>query len=190
MSCEEARHHDAGGRDQEQVQDEPGLADSVDAKAEDHRADCLSREEAERMHREGGGARAGREFSHFRLHAVMQHHEACARENEAKRHHRPWGQHRHTSKADTCQHAASRHHLAAAEMAEQDRQSERVEQATNAKAGQHETRFARRAQMVPLQNVADIGRRAIDRDAFQKHRAEAEIGFRIGKDAAIARHRI
>ena len=49
---------------------------------------------------------------------------------------------------------------------------------------------ARRAQAIALQNVADIGRRTINRDAFQKDGAETEPGLRISKDAAIARHRV
>ncbi len=85
--------------------------------------------------------------------------------------------------------AADDHQPALRDVGDQDGNQHRVDHSADPKSGDHQSRDRGARLAGRQQQQRHIGKHAVDEQAFQEHRAKADLGARIGEDATEAGHR-
>jgi hypothetical protein len=180
---DEADDQDYAGTDQRRH----GDAEMAEGKAVIDRPDRLAGKERRGMHRQRGAARGLRQVGDVNLDAIVQHVEAEPEQHEHRGLDVPSHVQRNQDESDRSESSAGEHQLPLGHPHHQERQRQRQDNAAEAERGDDEARIGGMGFAAGEQQKRHIGKHAVDDDALEEHRAEADFCPRIGEHAAKPR---
>ena len=161
-----------------------GDAEMAEGKAVIDRPDRLAGKERRRMQRQRGAARGLRQVGDVDLDAIVQHVEAKPEQHEHRGLDVPGHVQRDQDEGDGREQRAGQHQMPLGHPHHQERQRQRQDNSAETERGDDEAGIGGMGLAAREQQQRHIGKHAVDDDALEEHRAEADFCPGIGEHAA------